>query len=435
VATTWTNWAGDQRCAPVQLSRPGSEAEVAELVARAAARGLPVRAAGAGHSFTDCACTDGVLVDTGGLQRVLAVDRASGLVTVEGGIRLRRLGEELARHGLGLENQGDIDAQALAGALATATHGTGLRFANLSAQVAGMRLVTATGEVLDLREETDAEALLAARVGVGALGIVTAVTLRAIPLYTLHRRDAPQPLDEVLERLDELAETHDHFEFYVFPYTRTALARETRRSSEPPDPPPAWRKRLTEDVLENRALALVCRTGRAVPRAVPRLNRLMAASLPGGWTVDHAYRVYASRREVRFNEMEYAIPRAAAREAVERVLETFERRRLPVVFPLEVRFSAGDDAFLSTAHGRETAYVAVHQFHGMDHETPFRAVEAIMDELGGRPHWGKRHYQVAATLRERYPGWDRWQAVRARLDPGGTFTNDYVRRTLGAVAA
>jgi FAD/FMN-containing dehydrogenase len=161
----------------------------------------------------------------------------------------------------------------------------------------------------------------------------------------------------------------------------------------------------------------------------------MAGTLPGGTTVGRAHRVYATRRAVRFNEMEYAIPRAAAREAVERVLDVIERRRLPILFPLEVRFSAGDDALLSTAHDRETAYVAVHQYRGMEFETLFRAVEAIMDGFGGRPHWGKRHYQSAAALRERYPGWDRWQAVRARLDPGATFTNDYARRTLGAVAA
>jgi L-gulonolactone oxidase len=146
---------------------------------------------------------------------------------------------------------------------------------------------------------------------------------------------------------------------------------------------------------------------------------------------DHSHRVFATQRRVRFNEMEYGIPREHARAAVERVLAAIERRRLPVAFPLEVRFAAGDDALLSTAHGRETCYVAVHQYRGMEFETAFRAVEAIMDELGGRPHWGKRHYQTAATLAARYPGWDRFQAVRERLDPERVFTNDYVRRVLG----
>jgi L-gulonolactone oxidase len=172
-----------------------------------------------------------------------------------------------------------------------------------------------------------------------------------------------------------------------------------------------------------------------LPRATPSLNRLIAGAMSESIVEDRAYKVYASVRNVRFNEMEYAIPRAHARAAVERVLDLVERRRLPILFPLEVRFAAPDDAFLSTAHGRETCYIAVHQYTGMEFESYFRAVEAIMDEYGGRPHWGKRHYQTAATLRARYPDWDRYQAVRARLDPGGVFTNDYARRTLGAVDA
>src|SRR5882672_6025658 len=161
---SWINWAGDQRCAPSQIARPTSEDELAQTVAQAAARGLPVRAAGSGHSFTDIACTDGLLVDTSGMQRVIAADAESGLVTVQAGITLRALGRENARHGLALENQGDIDAQALAGALATATHGTGARFGNLSTRVVGMRLVTASGDVVDLTHESDPEGLRAARV-------------------------------------------------------------------------------------------------------------------------------------------------------------------------------------------------------------------------------------------------------------------------------
>jgi L-gulonolactone oxidase len=267
------------------------------------------------------------------------------------------------------------------------------------------------------------------------LGIVSTVTLRCVPLYTLHRRDRPLPLRDTLERLDEQVEGNDHFEFFVWPYTRTALTRTTARSDVAPTPSAiaAWRRRLQEDVVENFVLDLVCRTGRLLPRATPRLNRLISAALSEAEVRDRAYKVYASKRSVRFTESEYAIPRAHAREAIDRVLELVERRWLPILFPLEVRFAAADDAFLSTAYGRETCYIAVHQYKGMEFESYFRGVETIMDEYGGRPHWGKRHYQTAATLRDRYPDWDRFQAVRARLDPGGTFTNDYVQRTLGPV--
>ncbi|WP_328612079.1 D-arabinono-1,4-lactone oxidase [Amycolatopsis sp. NBC_00345] len=403
------------------------------MVTDAAARGLKVRAAGSGHSFTDAVCTDGVLVDTSGLRRVLAADPGSGLVTVEAGIKLHELGKHLARLGLALENQGDIDAQALAGALATATHGTGARFGNLSSRVAGMRVVTASGEVVELTADTDPDGLRAARVSVGALGVVTAVTLRTVPQYTLHRHDRPLPLGETLARLDELAGANDHFEFFLWPYTRTAATKTTRRGQEPARPQASWKRRLSEDLIENRLLETISRVGRARNSLVPRLNRLLASSMGEGRLQDHAYRVYATKRTVRFNELEYAIPRVHAREALERVLDLVERRKLPILFPFETRFAAADDAFLSPAYGRDTCYLAVHQYTGMEFESFFRGVETIMDDYDGRPHWGKRHYQTAATLRGRYPGWDRFQAVRARLDPHGLFTNDYVLRTLGPV--
>ena len=431
----WSNWAGDQSCAPSAIVRPGSEAELAEVVGRAAERGERVRAVGSGHSFTDAACTDGVMVDLSRMQRLLEADPETGVVTVEAGVKIHALGPALAERGLALENQGDVDVQALAGALATATHGTGVRLPNLPACVVAMRLVIATGDVVELSPESDADGLLAARVSVGSLGIASTVTLRCVPLYTLHRHDEPRPLSETLDRLDELVDGNDHFEFFVFPYTNTAATRTTRRSSDEPTPTPGWKRRVQEDLVENRVLDLICRAGRRAPRAVPRLTRLMTAAMSESRVEDRAYRVYATQRKVRFTEMEYAIPRAHAREAVERVLALVERRRLPILFPLEVRFAAGDDAFLSTAHERETCYVAVHQYTGMEFESYFRGVEEIMDAYDGRPHWGKRHYQTAATLRDRYPQWDRFQAVRARLDPGGVFTNDYARRVLGTVGA
>jgi L-gulonolactone oxidase len=430
----WTNWAGDQVCAPREIARPTSERELAELVARAAAAGQRIRAVGSGHSFTDCACTDGVMVDTTGMQRVLDIDRDSGLVTVEGGTKLHALGPVLAEQGLALENQGDIDRQSITGAISTATHGTGARLPNIAARITALRLVTASGDALELSADTDPDAYLAARVSIGALGVVSAVTIQCVPLYTLHRHDQPLPLRDTLDRLEAHVEENDHFEFFVFPYTETALTRRTRRSHDEPSPPPHWRRQLQEEIVENRVLSAICRTGRMFPRLAPRLNKVITTAMSESRVEDRAYKVYATNREVRFTEMEYAIPRAHAREAVERVLALIERRRLPILFPLEVRFAAPDDAFLSTAFGRDTCYIAVHQYVGMEFETYFRAVEAIMDSYGGRPHWGKRHYQTAATLRERYAEWDRFQAVRGRLDPDHAFGNDYTRRVLGETA-
>jgi L-gulono-1,4-lactone dehydrogenase len=435
VAELWQNWAREQRCAPETIERPGSEDDLVAAIRRAVAAGRRVRAAGSGHSFTDIACTDGVLLDLGRMRRVIDADRASGLVRIEAGVTLHELGKELAAWGLAMENQGDIDRQTLAGAISTGTHGTGARFANLSSQVAAVRLITASGDALELSMDSDSDGLLAARVGLGALGAISQVTLRCVPLFTVRRVDEPRPLRRTLAGLDELAVTHDHFEFYAFPYTDVAFVRLSERGDMPPDPVDPRKLWVQEVLLENRAIDLAGRLGRSFPRLIPGVNRGFARLVGRHARTDHGYRIYASRRDVKFTEMEYAVPREHGVEAVERVLALVERRRLPVGFPIEVRVVAGDDAFLSTAHGRDTLYVAVHQYHGMEFEAYFRGVERIMDDYGGRPHWGKRHYQSAATLRPRYPEWDRFQAVRARLDPGGTFQNDYTERVLGPVGA
>jgi L-gulono-1,4-lactone dehydrogenase len=422
VARTWTNWARDQRCAPELIERPASEAELARVVAGAAR----VKVAGAGHSFTDIACTDGVMIDLSAMNRVLAVDGHD--VTIEAGITIRDLGPALTERGLALENQGDVDPQSVAGAISTATHGTGGRFGNLSSRVVGMRVVTASGSVVELREGDD---LLAGRVSLGALGAIASVTVRCVPAFRIHRIDEPRPLDDVLARFDELVDGNDHFELFVFPYTRTALTLTSERTDREARPAPPLKAFVRDVLLENAALELACRAGRLAPGAIPTLNRLISGSLSRAEHLDVSHRVYANRRTVRFTEMEYAIPRGRVPEALERVLALVERRRLPIGFPIEVRTVAPDDALLSTAEGRATGYIAVHQYRGMEFESYFRGVEAIMDEYGGRPHWGKRHYQTAATLRPRYSGWDRFAAVRDRLDPQRKFENDYLRRVLG----
>jgi FAD-linked oxidoreductase len=418
----WTNWARQQRCAPERIEKPRSEEDLARAVTEARRAKVP----GSGHSFTDIACTDGVLIDMSGMRRVLSVE--GNQVTVQAGITLHDLGEELRARGLAMENQGDVDPQTLAGAISTATHGTGGTFGNLSSQVVGVRLVDGTGAVRDLREGDE---LRAARVSLGALGAIAAVRLRCVPAFTIHRIDEPRELDDLLPRLDELVDSQDHWEAFVMPYTRRALTLSSERTDRAPEPPGRAAAFMHDVVLENAVLGLFCRTGRAFPRLIPFLNRRLAGLMGRSEHVDASNRVYANTRLVRFTEMEYAIPREHAAQALERVLATIERRRLPIGFPIELRVVAPDDALLSTAYQRPTAYIAVHQYVGMGFETYFRAVESIMDEYGGRPHWGKRHYQTEATLRPRYPEWDRFQEIRERLDPERRFENDYLRRVLG----
>ncbi len=431
----WRNWAGDQRCVPARIERPPDRGALIESVKRATDQGLTVRAVGSGHSFTDAACTGGVLLDVTGLNRVLDVDREAGLVKVEAGIALRELSEVIWGAGLALENLGDIDKQTISGAISTGTHGTGSRFRNLSSMVEAMELVLPDGTLLDVSPSSEPELLPAARIGLGALGVIATVTLRTVPAFTVHRTDSPLPLDQTLERLYDLADGSDHFEFYVFPHTDVALLRQSERTDEPPQPRNAALEFGQEILLENWTMGAVARLGRRFPSRIPRLSRLIASQVAKTTKMDRSYRVFASRRLVRFTEMEYAIPRRDAAEAIPRVLEVAERADPPVGFPIEVRFVAGDDSWLSPAHDRDSAYIAVHQYEGMAWESYFRAVESIMDAYGGRPHWGKRHFQTAATLAERYPRWGDFLAARDRLDPAGSFRNHYLDRVLGAPRA
>jgi L-gulonolactone oxidase len=431
----WRNWAGDQRCLPARIERPSGRGDLVDAVASATEGGLTVRAVGAGHSFTDTACTGGVLIRMDRLSRLLDVDRDSGLVKVEAGIDLRALNETIWGYGMALENMGDIDKQTISGAVSTATHGTGSRFRNLSSLIEAMEVILPDGTMLELSSDSsEPETLIAARVGLGALGVIATMTLRTVPAYTVRRVDSPLPLEETLTRIDDLADGSDHFEFYVFPHTNTALLRQSERTDDPPKAPNPVSRYAQEVVAENWGLGAVARMGRRAPSRIPQLSRFISGRIGRATKQDRSYRVFASERRVRFTEMEYGIPRRHAAEAIPRVLEAAERADPPVGFPIEVRFVAGDDAWLSPAHDRDTCYIAVHQYQGMAWENYFRSVEQILTSYGGRPHWGKRHFQTAETLAERYPHWEDFRRVRARLDPDGRFRNQYLDRVLGPIS-
>jgi len=428
----WVNWAGDQSCRPAEIVRPRSRDELAEAIAGAAAAGRRVSVAGSGHSFTEAAMIDGgTMVRIEALKGVLDADRESGLVKVGGGTVLADLNEELARLGLAMENLGDIDRQTVAGAISTGTHGTGARLRNISAQVEGMELVLADGSVRQLSAANDPGPLRAARVGIGALGAIAAVTLRCVPAFALDRVDRSRPREQVLGSFQEEADAHDHFELFTFPYADNALVLERNRTEAPVRPRGRVGSYLNDVVLENWALGALASAGRRFPRAIPSLARLAGRLASGGRTVDRSDRVFANERRVRFTEMEYGVPREHGPEAARRVIEWVRSHRYPVFFPIEMRVAAGDDALLSPSHERDTAYIAVHQYRGMEWRPYFEAVEEIMNDYSGRPHWGKRHFQTAATLAPRYPAWEEFQRARDELDPGRVFTNEYAERVLG----
>ena len=429
----WSNWDGRQDCRPQALERPRDIGELRAALERARAAGWRVRVAGSGHSFSALVPTDGTLISLHAMDRVLDVDPGSGLVRVEGGVTLGQLNTVLDRHGLAFENLGDIDTQTLAGATATGTHGTGSRLRNLSAQLHAVELMRADGTVVTLDEASDADGWRAARVSLGALGVVTALTLRAVPAYRLHGVDGPAPLEQTLEQLELLSEAHDHFEMYWFPYSDKALLRRNDRSEREPAPRSRVRAYLEDIALVNYGLSAFSLIGRRYPTLIPLLNRAVMRIAGSSDRVDVSHRIFVSPRLVRFTEMEYAIPRGHAAEAIRAIRQGIHSRRLAVNFPIEARFVAADDALLSPAHGRDSCYIAVHTFDRMEFEPYFRIVEQIMDGFGGRPHWGKRHFQSAATLAPRYPEWERFQRVRARMDPDGLFANGELDHVLGPV--
>ncbi len=428
--TSWTNWAGNQSCAPTAIRRPTSEDELVAIVKEAAAAGTRVKCVGAGHSFTPIACTDGVLVDLSGYQRVLGHDPEARTVTAQAGITLSRLCDELDLRGLALENMGDIAYQSIAGATATATHGTGWHFGNISSRIVGLRLIASDGSIVVATPEENPEVLAAARVGVGALGIVSTVTIEAVKAFRLHAIEEPMRVDEVLSDFDGFMSSADHVEFYWVPHTGWALTKRNRRTDEPAAPRGRVKELKDDLILPNLAFGALCRIGRRRPSWIPRMAKVLPSTGRLEYT-DRSDRVFTSPRKVRFYEMEYGIPRDAVPEALNRVRALVDESGIQLSFPVEVRVVAPDDIPLSTAQGRATGYIAVHVYQGTPYDAYFQGVEQIMDSYGGRPHWGKMHFQGHETLADRYPRWDDFQAVRRRLDPDGRFTNPYLQRVLG----
>lgn len=427
----WRNWSGSQRARPAFVSKAASIEEVVETIDFANGRGLTVKPIGAGHSFTAIAATEGVQLDIGGLDGVLAVD--GNLVTLGAGTNLYQLPALLAPFGLALENMGDIDKQTIAGATSTGTHGTGAAFGGLATQIVALTLVTADGGILRVSETENAELLPAARLGLGALGVVVEVTLRCVPDFMMHALEQPEPLEEVLDDWVERATAVDHFEFYWFPHTDVALTKTNTRlpataERKAQNRVAAW---IDDEFMPNGVYVGLCELGVIAPATVPPLNRLSAKVVAAREVTDGWHEVFTSPRRVRFREMEYAIPREHIPAALREIRATIQRRGWRISFPVEVRVAASDDNWLSTAYGRETGYIAVHRYHREDPTEYFEAVEAIMRGFDGRPHWGKMNYRTAADLRPAYPHFDDFLAVRDRLDPQRLFANDYLKRVLG----
>jgi FAD-linked oxidoreductase len=441
--SAWHNWAGNVAASPRRIATPATAADVAAEVRQAIADGQTIRMTGSGHSFTPTAVADGVLLRPDQLTAIRSIDAAAGTVTVEAGCRLHVLNAQLLARGLSLANMGDIQVQTVAGATQTGTHGTGRDVGGMAAQVAGLELVLADGRVVTCSAESPDGGLTgpggspaslfdAARVGLGALGIVTALTFNVVPAFLLEAREEPMSWSRVISELDELTADNEHFEFYWFPHSEGCLTKRNNRSDGPARPLPRWRYLLDDEFLSNSLFGAANQVGRRIPAAIPRINSLSAKALGSRTYFDAAYKVFTSPRRVRFKEEEYAVPRAALSDVLAEVRSLFQRRDWRISFPIEVRVTPSDDVWLSTAYGRDSAYIAIHVFHSAPHEQYFNDVEAVMTSVGGRPHWGKMHTRDADYLHGAYPRMAEFVALRDQLDPDRRFGNAYLRQVLGS---
>ncbi|MGA1837348.1 D-arabinono-1,4-lactone oxidase [Herbiconiux sp. 11R-BC] len=430
----WRNWARTETVKPVRVERPSSIGAVQRSVRAAARTGLRVKAVGAGHSFTGIAVATGVLLELDELSGIVAVDRERMRVTLLGGTRLFELPRLLKPHGLAMENMGDIDRQSISGAISTGTHGTGRDFGGISTQVVGLTLVTADGELLTIDENQNAELLPAAAVGLGALGIIVEVTLQCVPAFVLEAVERPLPLAEVIGDLDGHIGGADHFEFYWFPGTRTAVTKTNTRAAASVTRRPLTRRQVFVDdtFLANGVYRVTCAAGAVVPAIVPSVNALAERLWSNRSFSDHSHKVFTTKRTVRFREMEYAVPAADVPVVLTEIDELIESRGWRISFPIEVRNARADDLWLSTASGRASGYIAVHRYFRESHTEYFEAVEEIMARHAGRPHWGKLHTLDAAALGALYPRHADFVALRDRLDPARMFSNAYLDRVLGA---
>lgn len=430
--TEWTNWSGWVRAKPRDSFKPKSESEIVAAVRDGTA---PVRVVGSGHSFTALGQTSGSLISLDDHQGVVGVSGKDLTATVRAGSKIHALGRPLFDAGVGLKNQGDIDRQAIAGAVGTGTHGTGPTLGSLSAEVKSFRLVAADGQVLDCSPTSNADVWEAGRVSFGSLGVMSEITLGVRKAYKLRERNWLMPAGDCWRDLAKLRDGHRHFEFFWFPYAGEVVAKSLVDTDEGVAAPLSSEEMLARGermTADQRTFKYGCEVARVVPRLSARLQRLftkgaMGTSSRARWS----HEIFPSPRNIKFNEMEYAVPAANGADCIREIAEVIRARKIAGVYPLEFRFVKADDIWLSPFYRRDAVTISVHQYHRQSYDELFGAAEGIFRRYGGRPHWGKLHTLKAADFEKLYPRFGDFCALRARLDPQGKFLNTHLADIFG----
>ncbi|KMK76687.1 FAD-binding oxidoreductase [Alkalihalobacillus pseudalcaliphilus] len=413
---------------PASTFYPESIEDVRTVIKKAKASGKKVRVVGAGHSFTPLANCDDYLMCLDRLKRIESIDVINQTVTVQAGIRLSELGDELAKQGFAQENLGDINVQSLAGAISTGTHGTGIQFGNIPSQVEELTLVTATGELLTCSKEKDQELFQASLISLGLFGVIVKVKLRIIKAPVYDFRSEKVTFEQLQEQLPKWIEENTHFEFFMFPFSEYIQTKKMKVSSARPQSVRHFHRKNV--VIENYLFYLVSEVCRLYPKSSKRMSQLSAKSVSKQVITANSYDLFTTPRKVKFVEMEYAIPIEALQDALDEIQKKIKKEQFQVHFPIECRMVAADESWLSPSYQRKSAYLAFHMYKGMPFESYFYAMETIMDSYAGRPHWGKWHSKTKKDLEHLYPKFAAFLKTRNSLDPEHIFINDYLRQLI-----
>ena len=424
------NWSRRYQWQPEQIAYPSSEQEIQAIVQQAIRAQKKVRIIGSGHSFNPLWVTDYILISLDKYQGLVSVDQDKLQARVKAGTKLFRLGDLLFEQGLAMENLGDIDVQSLAGTISTGTHGTGLAFGTISTQVRKLRLINGKGEIVECSETENRDLFKAAQVSLGALGIITEITLQCVPAYRLELVNRSENLHEVLDAFHKRIADNRNFEFYYFPHSDKVFTKSSNIAKDQADKVTVFNY-FTEYVVENYAFKLLCEIAHRFPSMNKRISTFTSSLITPSRKVFHSHKVYATQRLVRFNEMEYNVPLEAYDAVMRELIQAVESNNFKIHFPIESRVVAKDDAYLSPAYERDSAYIACHVYNKKNYKPYFLAMETILKAHGGRPHWGKMHTMTAKDFEERYPRFHDFKRHRYEQDPDGLFLNDYLKEIFG----
>lgn len=422
---SFKNWSGNVKSQPSLYGFPKNEQEIIEIITKH----NNIRTIGSGHSFTRLCETDGALISLDNYKGLINVDKEKMEVTVKAGTKISEFGQMAFKHGVAQENLGDIDKQSLAGAISTGTHGTGISFKNIPSQLTAIKFINGKGEIVYCSETENPELFKAAQISLGSFGIITELTFKVVDSYKLEFYSGKDTVEGVLNKLDQINQDTRNFEFYWFPHTDTVQTKFSNigQGEAKDNKFGNW----MDNFLENSVFGAMSDATARMKGLSPTIAKISGLVAGTSKKLNWSHKVYTLERDVRFNEMEYNVPYEVYPEVIREVVRTFKKNKWDIHFPLENRFSAGDDIWLSPAYGRKSAYIAFHVYYKKPYKEYFKVMEDICRSYDGRPHWGKLHTLTASTLSQIYPKWEDFNKVRKEQDPEGKFLTPYLRELLG----